>query len=168
MTCSIIYSSKTGNTAHLAEKIKSMIKEGQCIYYGKPDELAKEADIMFVGFWTDKGNCEEELGCFLEGLCNKKIFLFGTAGFGGSEAYFTQILSRVREHLGESNQILGSFMCQGRMPMTVRNRYEGMLTAQPEKARGLMDNFDKASSHPDEEDYINLGNRVEEFLKQYT
>ena len=45
-------------------------------------------------------------------------------------------------------------MCQGKMPIAVRNRYEKML-ADPDKAaqaQMLIKNFDMALSHPDEKD----------------
>ena len=54
------------------------------------------------------------------------MFLFGTAGFGESEAYFQKVLDRVKESIDESNSIIGTYMCQGKMPMAVRERYEKM------------------------------------------
>lgn len=50
------------------------------------------------------------------------------------------------------------FMCQGKMPMVVRDRYEKML-ADPDKAaqtQMLLKNFDMALSHPDEKDRENM------------
>ena len=90
----------------------------------------------------------------MEKLHGRNVFLFGTAGFGGSEAYFSQILGRVEAHLGEGCVIAGSYMCQGRMPESVRRRYESLLEQNPEdqKVRGMIENFDRALAHPDEKD----------------
>ena len=52
---------------------------------------------------------------------NKQIFLIGTAGFGGSDIYFRKILSQVKQFIDASNVIVGEYMCQGRMPQSVRN-----------------------------------------------
>ena len=56
------------------------------------------------------------------GVLPEEVFLFGTAGFGGEPAYFESILSRVAQCLGQGNTLIGAFMCQGRMPMAVRER----------------------------------------------
>ena len=55
--------------------------------------------MVLVGFWTDKGTCDESTAQFLQQLENKQVFLFGTAGFGGSAEFFQQILNRVTQNL---------------------------------------------------------------------
>ena len=81
----------------------------------------------------------------------KEVFLFGAAGFGGEAAYFEKILK---------NTIVCTHMCQGKMPMSVRERYEKMLSApiHAPNLEGMIENFDKAFSHPDETDLIELKN----------
>ena len=51
-------------------------------------------------------------------------------------------------------------MCQGEMPIYVRERYEKMLSApiHAPNLEGMIENFDKAFSHPDETDLIELKN----------
>lgn len=148
----VVYSSLTGNTARLAEQVKKAVPDGLCVYAGGPDEKAAGADFIFAGFWTDKGSCDDSMAEFLRSLENKTVFLFGTAGFGGSEEYFSGILSRVEEYLDQSNTLAGSFMCQGKMPPAVRRRYESMAAENPEKGKPLLDNYDKALAHPDRQD----------------
>ena len=89
---SILYSSKTGNTKKLAEKIREILPEENCDYFGTEGAKALSSDILYIGFWTDIGNADPATLELLKSLKNKKIFLFGTAGFGGSEAYFQQVL----------------------------------------------------------------------------
>lgn len=154
MKYSIVYSSKTGNTKALAEHIKSALPDEECIYFGEPSEKALYADMIFAGFWTDKGTCDDGFKDFLHSVNSKKIFLFGTAGFGGSQEYFDKILSAVKGNISESCETAGEFMCQGKMPPTVRKRYEAMEeTAQKHI---LIANFDAAASHPDSNDFANL------------
>ena len=43
------------------------------------------ADVIFVGFWCDKGSCSPVVQHFLQGLAGKRVFLFGTCGFGESD-----------------------------------------------------------------------------------
>lgn len=157
MNYEIVYNSRTGNTARLAMALK---EEGFLTDYGRGDGACEGINLVFVGFWTDKGSCDEASAAYLRSLRNKQVFLFGTAGFGGSEEYFSQILSRVRECLHSSNTVAGSFMCQEKMPLSVRARYKAMEAQDPEKARALLDNFDLALSHPDETDLENLKKAV--------
>ena len=83
---SIIYSSKTGNTKKLAETIYNTLPKNECDYYGEINKINEElSDVIYIGFWTEKGNADSLTLEFLKNLKNKKIFLFGTAGYGKSE-----------------------------------------------------------------------------------
>ena len=95
MSYAIVFSSKTGNTKLLADTLHACLPQENCCYFGTPDPAAMEADALYVGFWTDKGNADESTLDFLKQLHGKRIFLFGTAGFGGSEEYFNKILKKV-------------------------------------------------------------------------
>lgn len=154
MKYAVVFASMTGNTRLLAERMKEMLPREQLIYWGEPAEEAREADVLFVGSWTDKGTCCPAIGDFLRSLEGKKVFLFGTAGFGGSPAYFGQILNRVQENLSDGVQVAGSYMCQGKMPQAVRSRYEAMEDSPRRTA--MLENFDRALSHPDPQDLERL------------
>lgn len=154
MRYSIVYSSNTGNTRQLAEEIEKQLPAGELVYCGAPDAAALQAEVLFVGFWTDKGSCDEKVAELLKQADGKTVYLFGTAGFGQSQQYFDQILARVRENLPAGAVCGGGFMCQGRMPQAVRSRYEAMQAKEPENARYkmLIENFDAALAHPNADD----------------
>lgn len=166
MKYSIVYSSKTGNTAMLAESIKNSLDSKDIVYYGAPNEKALVADDIFIGFWTDKGTCDEELKSFLSTLKNKNIYLFGTAGFGGDEKYFERIIHNVTTLIPDSNTIRGSFMCQGKMPLSVKKRYEQRLKSDPENPqfKAMVENFGRAVSHPDAADLNSVKNLVKKSI----
>ena len=128
---------------------------------------ASGADVVFVGFWCDKGSCSPAVQHFLQGLVGKRVFLFGTCGFGESDEYFAQILDRVRTYLTADAQYIGGAMCQGKMGMGVKRRYEGMLEKDPEnaQARMLIDNWNKAQSHPNEDDVSRIAAAAKEALE---
>lgn len=74
MKYSIIYSSNTGNTALLAEQIRKKFGEEECECYletcvllgqNENEDKISDSDIVFVGFWTDKGTCDEKTKLFL-------------------------------------------------------------------------------------------------------
>lgn len=162
MSYAIVFSSKTGNTKLLADTLHTCLPQESCCYFGTPDPAALEADELYVGFWTDKGTADESTLDFLKQLHGKNIFLFGTAGFGGSEEYFSKILKQAERSLDRSNTVFGRYMCQGKMPLSVRQRYEGMKK-QPihlPNLDALIENFDNALSHPDADDLERLKQAV--------
>lgn len=166
MKYSIIYSSNTGNTKLLASKVKEVLNKEECVYYGKPSEEALKADVIFAGFWTDKGCCNTECKEFLSKATNQKIFLFGTAGFGGDESYFEKILDKTKKCIPSSVIILGTYMCQGKMPLSVRARYEKMKKTPglPMDVDKMIENFDQALSHPDQTDLKLLQEAVKKIV----
>ena len=133
--------------SRLAQAVREALPGQECLYFGPPDEAALEAQTVYAGFWTDKGSCDEEMARFLKRLTDQRVFLFGTAGFGGAPAYFEQILGRVRENLAPTVSLLGEYMCQGKMPQPVRERYEAMEAGSHRDA--MLENFDRAKTHPD-------------------
>lgn len=162
MSYAIVFSSKTGNTRLLADTLRASLPQNECTYFGAPAPEALEAETLYIGFWTDKGHADDTLTAFLQTLKGKRVFLFGTAGFGGSAPYFEKILAATRKALDGSNTVIGSFMCQGKMPVSVRQRYEAMK-AKPlhiPNLDALIENFDKALSHPDAADLEQLKQAV--------
>lgn len=135
----LIYFSQTGNTQLLAQAIENNIEN---------------SNIIYVGFWTDKGNANKEALDYLKTLHHQKIFLFGTAGFGKSDDYFKKIIAKVKESIDESNEVIGSFMCQGKMPETVLQKYLKLKEENqaPKNIDLLIDNYYKAQSHPNNDD----------------
>ena len=143
MQYTIVYSSQTGNTAQLAQALREALPAQDCRYFGPPGPDVPETPLVLAGFWTDKGDCPPDLAAFLSGLHGRSVALFGTAGYGGGGAYFQAVLDRAAGPLPEDHLRLPGFLCQGKMPPAVRERYA---------AAGLHDKvalFDAALSHPD-------------------
>lgn len=160
----ILFSSKTGNTRLLADAIRAALPEEDCAFFGEVGSVAEipEVKTVYLGFWTDKGNADEAALNVLKNLRNKNVFLFGTAGFGVEDAYFQRVLNNVKASMDESNTLAGEFMCQGKMQQAVRDRYVKMKE-QPDAAPNLdqmIDNFDRALSHPDEADLEHLRQEI--------
>ena len=184
---SIVFSSRTGNTAELAEAVREALPEGTCEYFGsvngddggdgrgyagagcgRTSSAIPASETLFVGFWTNQGVADQATQKLLGQLRNRKIFLFGTAGFGGSEAYFQAILDKTKAFIDDSNTVIGTYMCQGKMPLSVRERYMKMKE-QPDhmpNIDAMIENFDKALSHPDAADLKKLANLVSEAIEQ--
>lgn len=167
MKYAIVYSSKTGNTEMLAAALKEKLPEADCVYYGEPDKEALKAERIYAGFWTDKGTCDKKTKDFLKKIRNKELFLFGTAGFGQNQEYFDKIMKSTEKALDSTCTIAGTWMCQGRMPMSVRDRYQEMLDKHMPipNLKEMIRNFDEALSHPDQLDLRALEKAVSQSLK---
>ena len=76
MSYAIVFSSKTGNTALLAQTLQEQLPQADCCYFGAPDAAALAADTLYVGFWTDKGKADADTLDFLQQLHGKRVFLF--------------------------------------------------------------------------------------------
>lgn len=166
MKVAIIYSSITGNTKLLAETIKSEINK-DIVYCGKPINEGIDADIYFIGSWTNKGDASNDIINFLKKLKNKKIAYFGTVGYGGSATYYDTLFSRVKQYIDSSNTILGCFYCQGKMPVQIKERYIKMITENPndKNLEVSIKNYEDALTHPDKKDLEDVKKWVNKILK---
>ena len=65
---SIMFSSVTGNTRMLAEAIRETLPKENCDYFGVCGGAEAKPELLYVGFWTDKGNADEDTLALLAGL----------------------------------------------------------------------------------------------------
>lgn len=163
MTNSIVFSS-TGNTKLLAQQVWCGINPEDNRFFGVTDDEALMADTIYVGFWTNMGTCDEKTAEFLKKVKNKNIFLYGSAGFGGSQEYFDKVINSIKQLLDPSVNVVGTFMCQGKMRMNVKQRYEDNIAKGKDVQRNqmMLENFNRALTHPDNNDLRELLKRVKE------
>ena len=79
MSYAIVFSSKTGNTALLAQTLQEQLPQTDCCYFGAPDAAALAADTLYVGFWTDKGKADTDTLDFLQQLRDHLLLLHALA-----------------------------------------------------------------------------------------
>ena len=154
----VLYQSETGNTRQLAAEIfaaipsdcKDLIDLCEC---GKiPD-----AKVYFVGFGVHKGTCGRKVIDCLSQLSNKRVVLFATCGAKPLEEYRKTVEDNVTVWLEDDNEYLGMFMCQGKMLMEVRKKYEESQTPENKNhMKRMIENFDEAMLHPNTEDLNNV------------
>lgn len=157
MKTQVLYKSRTGNTEMLAKSIFEAIP-------GKQKDIAPldgqtdydMGDLYFIGFWTDRGTASVDVLDYLGSLQGKKIALFGTCGMGNSPAYYKKLEENIRVFIEDDNEYLGSYICQGKMPISVRQKYTGMRTEKnAAQVDAMIQNFDRAMLHPDRQDLQN-------------
>lgn len=72
---SILFSSLTGNTKKLADAIHKTLPQNDCEYFGAIKTPVPSSELLYIGFWTDKGNADNETLTLLSTLKNRRIFL---------------------------------------------------------------------------------------------
>lgn len=155
MKKAVVYSSVTGNTRKLSEAICDKVGAQYC---GKPCDEALEAETIFIGFWTTKNSCGEDIKGFIEKLSDKQVFIFGTAGYNNTKEYFDEILNSVKAVVPDSNTIVGAYMCQGKVSDTMKAKIKDM---KPEMYEAIKEKLAVGESHPDENDISELLAKVE-------
>ena len=76
----IVYSSRTGNTRQVAEALYAAAPDGSTISNVETAPAADDYDVIFVGYWMDRGTADEKSKAYLRTLTKKKVVLFETMG----------------------------------------------------------------------------------------
>ena len=162
----VVYSSKTGNTKKIATEIFSALPGMSKDMQNIEEYKGKDADMFFVGFWVDRGTCDMSVIEMLSGLRGKKVALFGTCGLGHDEGYYKMIEQKVKVWVPDDCEYLGAFLCQGKMPMQLRENYEIPMEDSRQEAwrRQMLRNFDEGLFHPNEEDLKDAREFVEKVI----
>ena len=71
---SIIFSSLTGNTKKLADAIHEVLPKDECEYFGTTEAQVPQSELLYIGFWTDKGNADKNTLDLLPKLKHRRIF----------------------------------------------------------------------------------------------
>lgn len=147
----VLYQSESGNTKKIAAAIFARLPgTSKDLIDINTDKTISEANIYFVGFCVHRGTCSMAVSDLLSSLGGKQIALFATCGMGNSPEYYKTIEKNVSAWIESDNQYLGAFICQGKMPQKVRQKYEAMRTAEnTAQVDHMIQNFDEALTHPD-------------------
>jgi len=152
LNIAIIFESQTGNTKLIADSIAEACSTENIVAFGQPVDVS-EADLIFVGSWTDKGNSVSGMNSFLQSLENKDIAIFGTSGFSSAE-YHKKLAQRISDQIPKGNNIIDYFYCLGKLRIESRDKFVALLKENPEDVNiGVsIEDFDRASTHPDKKD----------------
>ncbi len=171
MKANIIYSSKTGNTKKIAYEILKVMPEGTNIYDMKEVESVPEEELLVLGFWVDRKKPDKETLKFLEKVKGKKIVAFGTMGGYPESAYAQETKENTKAIVQENNELLGSFLCQGKIDSAITEMF--MSAVGNDKVKEIhkmtperIQKHKEASKHPDDADCINARSFMQNILKE--
>lgn len=155
----IAYSSLTGNTKMVAEAILEVFGEDVAdILPIKEVNSIADYEVVIPGFWVDRGTADTLAKKFIEEIKNKKVALFGTLGADPNSPHGISSMENVKNLLDGTNELLGTFLCQGKVDPKVIAMMEKMFGTSGH-SHSVDENRRKrhmeASSHPDENDLNN-------------
>ncbi|MDU2110635.1 MAG: flavodoxin family protein, partial [Peptoniphilus lacydonensis] len=100
----IIYSSRTGNTKRMAEKIYDILKDKyemtiKDINDVEDERETKEYEFVLLGAWIDKGTVDNKAMKFLKKVENEKVGLFATLGAMPDSEHGKKVIKNLKELL---------------------------------------------------------------------
>lgn len=124
MNIAVVYSSRTGNTKEVGETIAKALGADLFSLNQNPN-LSNYEGIAF-GYWVDRADANAEARAFMETLSSKKVFLFGTLGAYPDSEHGQRALKTAQSHIDGSNEVLGHFLCQGKIDQAIIDRFKNM------------------------------------------
>lgn len=158
MKSAVIYSTLTGNTKQIGEAIFAALPGEKEIFAVEEAPVDTAAyDLVFVGYWVDKGTADPKAKAYLEQLEHQKVALFATLGAYPDSDHGKKSLENGATLLKESNEVVGTFICQGKVDPKLVEAMSKMFGKDhphgmnPERVKRL----EEAAKHPNEEDCRN-------------
>ncbi|SMC39070.1 outer membrane receptor for ferrienterochelin and colicins [Desulfocicer vacuolatum DSM 3385] len=163
----VVYSSKTGNTKKVAQAVFDTLPEPKEIHPMENAPRVDGFDFLALGFWVDKGTADLKAQKFFKKIKGKQIGLFGTLGAYPDSDHAGESMKKTKALLA-GNEILGTFMCQGKVDpsliewMAKQFKDDPHHSMTPERKARLRE----AEKHPDNADLINAQNAFTQMLEK--
>lgn len=148
----LTYSSKTGNTKKVAEAIAETLQVEAIPVEKNPSPQGW--DLVVAGFWVDRGTADAKMKAYLGRLTRQKVAVFATLGAEADSEHAAKCLENGIALLGEGCEVVGQFICQGKVAEEMVEMMKKMFPVghphaiTPERLARI----EKAAAHPDEKD----------------
>lgn len=163
----IAYSSLTGNTKLVAEKIFEIVEGDKKLVSLNDikDINTDEFNRIIVGFWVDKGIADKRTREFIKKLSGKEIAYFGTLGADPESEHGHTVNERVTKLCSEKNEFLGGFLCRGKIsPKLVEKMGKFPLKLVHPLTPERLQRIEDAKPHPNAEDFEKAQNYFKSIL----
>ncbi|WP_277220770.1 flavodoxin family protein, partial [Peptoniphilus vaginalis] len=150
----IIYSSKTGNTKRMAEKIYEVLKKEHLMTIKdiRNAPNIKNYDFILLGAWIDRGTLEPKTLKFLKTIEDKKLGLFATLGAMPDSEHGRNVIKNLEDLLKDRNS-LGQYICPGLVDPKMIEKLKGITgLVVPKKIKEKMIETSLASREASEEE----------------
>ena len=151
MKTAVIYSSMTGNTKKVAEKIFETLGEAEIFTWQNAPEDLSAYDLIFLGYWLKRGAPDPGFSKYLPKVHDAKVALFQTHGTEKFSEHAITAFARAAYLLGENCRIIGTFGCCGKInPALLEHRKN--IPNDPHGGEKGFARWKNSESHPDEQD----------------
>ena len=163
----VVYSSRTGNTKKVAEAVYKALPDPKEIKRVEEAPPADGYDFIAMGFWIDRGTADDGAIKYMAEMKGKKVGLFGTLGAYPDSDHAKDCINNVK-NLMKENDILGTFLCQGKVDPALIKMMEEKMKDDPHHAMTpeRKERLEEGKKHPDETDCLNAQNAFETMVKK--
>jgi flavodoxin len=152
----VIYSSRTGNTKKVAEAVLSGLPEGTPMTAAKDIQQVAEYDVVFMGYWVDKGTADTTAQEAMAKISGKMVAIFSTSGAYPDSQHARDSLANGASCFGEDCIVLGAFICQGAIdPELIEQAKQRPADHSHALSPERIQRWRDASTHPDDTDLEN-------------
>lgn len=166
----IIYSSKTGNTKRMAEKIYEVLKDEHkmTIKDIRDAPEVEQFDFILLGAWIDRGTLEPKTLKFLKNIENKKLGLFATLGAMPDSEHGRKVIKNLEKLLIDRDS-LGQYICPGQVDPKMIEKLKGIKgVVVPNKIKEKMIDTSLKSRKATEEELEEAAKYFAENIKYLT
>lgn len=146
----VVYSSLTGNTKMIAESVAEAIPG--CDLMAVEDlPTAETYDVIFPGFWVDRGHADDKMLAYMETIKGKKVAPFFTLGAWPDSEHADDVFEDTKKRLS-GNEIIGNYRCQGKVDPKLLERMKQMTNNPHPNTPEREARLKEAAKHPDAND----------------
>ncbi|MBQ9068465.1 MAG: hypothetical protein IJ131_05280 [Eggerthellaceae bacterium] len=161
----IAVSSRTGNTAYIAEGVVDAARSTGWTIVETENGKAPKTDVVVICFWCRRHSLDDASLEYLSLCEGKRILALGTFGGYPTGAYAKKVRDNVANAISERNECLGVFLCQGKLN---ESRIEKRRALPPDDPHHLDDfGYERALEglkHPNETDLLYAKAFTRDFL----
>lgn len=164
----IIYSSKTGNTKRMAEKIYEALKDKYQMEIKDikdPPDL-EGYDFVLLGGWVDRGTLEGKAHKYISQIQNKNLGIFATLGAMPDSEHGKKVIGNLKDLL-KDRESLGQYICPGQVDPKMIEKLKGIKgVVVPKKIKEKMITTSLKSRKATEEELLKAANYFAENINR--
>ena len=144
----VAYSSITGNTEKIGKSIAEALPNSECVKL-PTEKKAEDYDLVFCGFWCDKGVPDNDWKQFYESTGTVPVAVFGTLGGDPHNEGGMRFLQKVKNEIHKPS-LLDLRLWQGKVDpkiIEIMTRMSGKPMTEERRLR-----LEEANKHPDSKD----------------
>lgn len=167
MKYEVVYLSKSGNTAALAQAIADMLPtESTRITDLAQSEASGGADVNFIGFEVNSETIPLKIMDALDYAEGRIVILFGTCSVIPTQDHKAIIERKIQPFLPDDCDYRGIFLCAGQLPEHAAELIKNQHQMQPDnpELNSYLKNHYETIGHPDAQDIENLQRFIQNIL----